>query len=106
MNNKFKLTKKMFVYIAVIALIITFGIIFFITKSIQSPYNTGISKNDSKEVKIEKLQQRLNVLDTEIGEMQNQIDMKTEDLNNFYQEYYNISNNYKSDEPTDIEPIN
>lgn len=51
-----------------------------------------IKDSDSKEVKIEKIQGKLELISKEVDEKQAQIDSETEELNKLYEEYVNIMN--------------
>lgn len=51
-----------------------------------------IKNSDSKEVKIEKLQGKIELINKEIEEKQAKIDEKTTELNKLYEDYVNIMN--------------
>lgn len=51
-----------------------------------------IKDSDSNEVKIEKIQGKLELLNKEINEKQSEIDTETDKLNKLYEEYVSIMN--------------
>ena len=51
-----------------------------------------IKEDDSKEVKVEKIQGKLELLNKEIDEKKTEIDTKSSELNKLYEEYVNIMN--------------
>ena len=51
-----------------------------------------IKDSDSTEVKIEKIQGKLELLNKEIDEKQGEMDSKSSELNNLYEEYVSVMN--------------
>ena len=58
-----------------------------------------IKESDSDDVKVEKLQKKIQLLTTDIDKIQSEVNTKLEEMNNLYEEYVAEMNKYQTGAP-------
>lgn len=92
--------KPLYIIIAVVAAIVVLIISFAIVKKVQnnswkkatSAEAIVISDKDSNEVKAEKLQKKIELINADIEKIQVKLNPELEKLNSLYEEYVNVMN--------------
>lgn len=74
-------------------------------KNAKSADEIRISNSDSTELKVEKIQKKIEFLNREIDELQGKINPELEKLNSLYEEYINLTNQNRPSEP-EVEETN
>lgn len=106
--------KSLNIGIIIVAIIVVIAVVFGIVKLVGNNSNWKESKSqqdiiikdsDSKEVKIEKLQKKIELLNKDIDKVQEKIDPELKKINSLYEEYVAEMNKYQTGVPATEEDM-
>lgn len=75
-------------------------------KEAKSQQDIVINDSDSKEIKVEKLQKKIELINQDIEKVQEKIDPELKNLNSLYEEYVGEMNKYQTGVPASEEDMN
>lgn len=98
--------KKMVLILAIVVLLVViFGITKFIAsnnwKNAKKVEDIEIKESDSKEIKIEKIQAKIRILNEQIGELEEKRKVESEKMNTLYEEQVEAMREYQIESATE-----